>query len=183
VNWKIREALRHIEDGGIIAYPTETVYGLGCDPFNAAAVLHLLDLKQRNIRQGLVLVASDFDQLQPLLLPLAPAVKKRVTKTVPGATTWVLPCLPDVPAWLRGKHATLAVRVTKHPLAAALCKQWGGPLVSTSANLHGKQPATGPLAVCKAFNGKLDYILHGNRGSGRPSEIRDGITGTILRKR
>ncbi len=104
MNWKIREALRHIEDGGIIAYPTETVYGLGCDPFNAAAVLHLLDLKQRNIRQGLVLVASDFDQLQPLLLPLAPAVKKRVTKTVPGATTWVLPCLPDVPAWLRGKQ-------------------------------------------------------------------------------
>jgi L-threonylcarbamoyladenylate synthase len=183
VNWKIREALRHIEDGGIIAYPTETVYGLGCDPFNAAAVLHLLDLKQRNIRQGLVLIASDFDQLQPLLLPLAPAVKKRVTKTGPGATTWVLPCPPEVPAWLRGNHASLAVRITSHPFAAALCKHWGGPLVSTSANLHGKHPATSPLAVRKAFNGKLYYILHGDRGCGRPSEIRDAISGTILRSR
>jgi L-threonylcarbamoyladenylate synthase len=68
-------------------------------------------------------------------------------------------------------------------MAAALCKQWGGPLVSTSANLHGKQPATSPLAVRKAFNGQLDYILHGDRGNGRPSEIRDGISGTILRSR
>ena len=183
MNWKIREALRQIEDGGIIAYPTETVYGLGCDPLNAASVLHLLDLKQRNIRQGLVLIASDFAQLQSLLLPLAPAVKKRVTKTGPGATTWVLPCLPEVPTWLCGNHTSLAVRVTRHPVAAALCTQWGGPLVSTSANLHGKQPATSPLAVRKAFNGQLDYILHGDCGSGRPSEIRDGITGTILRSR
>jgi len=183
VNWKIREALRHIEDGGIIAYPTETVYGLGCDPFNAAAVLHLLDLKQRNICQGLVLIASDFAQLEPLLLPLTPRVKKRVTKTAAKPVTWVLPCLPEMPAWLRGKHASLAVRVTSHPMAAALCKQWGGPLVSTSANLHGKQPATSPLAVRKTFNGQLDYILHGDRGSGRPSEIRDGISGTILRSR
>ncbi len=183
MNWKIREALRHIEDGGIIAYPTETVYGLGCDPFNAAAVLHLLDLKQRNIRQGLVLVASDFDQLQPLLLPLTPAVKKRVTKIGPGATTWVLPCPTEIPPWLRGNHTSLAVRITTHPVAAELCKHWGGPLVSTSANLHGKQPATGPLAVRKAFNSNLDYILHGERGSGRSSEIRVGITGTILRRR
>jgi L-threonylcarbamoyladenylate synthase len=183
VNWKIREAVRQLENGGIIAYPTETVYGLGCDPFNGTAVLHLLDLKQRNIRQGLVLIASDFAQLQPLLLALTPTVKKRVTKTGPGATTWVLPCLPEVPVWLRGNHAGLAVRITRHPLAAALCKHWGGPLVSTSANLHGKQPATSPLAVRKAFNGKLDYILHGDRGSGQPSEIRDGIHGTILRSR
>jgi L-threonylcarbamoyladenylate synthase len=183
VNWKIREALRQLEDGGIVAYPTETVYGLGCDPFNGAAVLHLLALKQRGIQQGLVLIASDFAQLQPLLLPLTPAVKKRVAKARPGATTWVLPCPPEVPAWLRGNHTSLAVRITRHPFAAALCNHWGGPLVSTSANLHGKRPASSPLAVRKAFNGHLDYILHGDCGSGRPSEIRDGISGTILRSR
>lgn len=183
MNWKIREALRHLENGGIVAYPTETVYGLGCDPFNGAAVLHLLALKQRGIQQGLVLIASNFAQLQPLLLPLTLAVKKRVTKTRPGATTWVLPCPPEVPAWLRGNHTSLAVRVTRHPSAAALCDHWGGPLVSTSANLHGKRPATNPLAVRRAFNGQLDCILHGDCGSGRPSEIRDGITGKILRDR
>ena len=181
MSWKVREAVRQLQLGGIIAYPTETVYGLGCDPFNAAAVLHLLALKHRGIQQGLVLIASDFAQLKPLLLPLAAATKSRVTKTSPGATTWLLPCLPEVPVWLRGDHSSLAVRVTSHPLAAAICEQWGGPLVSTSANLHGKHPASSPLAVRKAFNGQIDFILHGERGSGRPSEIRDGITGKILR--
>lgn len=181
MSWKVREAVRQLELGGIIAYPTETVYGLGCDPFNAAAVLHLLALKQRGIQQGLVLIASDFTQLKSLLLPLTTATKSRVTKTWPGATTWILPCIPEVPAWLRGNHSSLAVRITSHPLAAALCEQWGGPLISTSANLHGKQPARNPLAVRKAFNGQIDRILHGERGSGRPSEIRDGITGKILR--
>jgi L-threonylcarbamoyladenylate synthase len=181
VNWKIREAARQLENGGIIAYPTETVYGLGCDPFNGAAVLHLLALKQRDIQQGLVLIASEFSQFEPLLLPLPPPVKKRVTKPGPVPTTWVLPCLPGVPAWLRGRHTSLAVRVTQHPVAAELCRQWGGPLVSTSANLHGKHPATSPLAVHKAFNGQLDCILHGDPGSGRPSVIRDGFSARILR--
>lgn len=181
MNWKIREALRQLEGGGIIAYPTETVYGLGCDPFNGTAVLHLLALKQRSIQQGLVLIADDFARLQPFLLPLTAAVRKRVTRSRPEATTWVLPCRPEVPVWLRGSHTSLAVRITRHPFAATLCKHRGGPLVSTSANLHGKRPATSPLAVRKAFNGQLDYILHGDCGSGKPSEIRDGISGTILR--
>ena len=181
MNWKVREAVWQLENGGIIAYPTETVYGLGCDPFNGTAVLHLLALKHRDIQQGLVLLASEFAQLEPLLLPLPAATKKRVTKTRPVPTTWVLPCLPEVPVWLRGKHTSLAVRVTQHPVAAELCRQWGGPLVSTSANLHGKHPATSPLAVHKAFNGQVDCILHGDRGSGRPSEIRDSISGRILR--
>jgi L-threonylcarbamoyladenylate synthase len=181
VSWKIREAVRRLEHGGIIAYPTETVYGLGCDPFNATAVLQLLALKQRSIQQGLVLIASDFAQLKPLLLPLDPATEARVTTTGPGAITWVLPCLPEIPAWLRGQHSGLAVRVTTHPVAAALCKRWGGPLVSTSANLHGRHPSTGPLAVRKAFNARVDCILHGEPGSGRPSEIRDAISAKTLR--
>ena len=181
MNWKIREAVRRLEHGGIIAYPTETVYGLGCDPFNGAAVMQLLALKQRDIQQGLVLLASDFAQLEPLLLPLAPATRKRVTQ--PGAvpTTWVLPCLPEIPAWLRGSHNSLAVRVTTHPVADALCNHWGGPLVSTSANLHGRHPATSPLTLHKAFKGQLDCILHGEPGNGLPSEIHDGISGKILR--
>ena len=183
MSWKIREAVRQLEHGGIIAYPTETVYGLGCDPFNATAVLHLLALKQRGIEQGLVLIASDFAQLKPLLLPLNPEAEANVTKTGPSATSWVLPCLPEVPAWLRGNHTGLAVRITTHPVAAALCKRWGGPLVSTSANLHGRHPSTSPLAVRKAFNGKVDCILHGEQGCGRPSEIRNGISGKILRNR
>jgi len=182
MSWHIRQAARLIASGGIIAYPTETVYGLGCDPFNGDAVLRLLALKQRAMDQGLILVASHFGQLEPLLLPLEPAVRERVARPGKTPTTWVLPCQTDIPVWLRGRHTSLAVRVTTHPLAAALCDAWSGPLVSTSANIHGRRTASTPLAVRLAFGNRLDYILHGATSSGnRPSEIRDGITGAILR--
>jgi len=182
MNWHIREAVRKLGSGGVIACPTETVYGLGCDPFNAAAVLHLLALKQRSIRHGVILIAADFEQLEPLLLPLTPAVRKRVATPAAPPVTWVLPCRPDTPAWLTGNHDTLAVRVTSHPVAVELCNCWDGPLVSSSANLHGKAPATNPLAVRKAFDGQLDYILHGSDdASNVPSSVRDGLTGNILR--
>jgi len=182
MTWHIREAVRRLDGGGVIAYPTETVFGLGCDPFNAQAVLRVLDLKQRSIEQGLILIASDFGHLEPLLLPLSATVRKRILETWPGPVTWTLPCLPEIPAWLRGSHRSLAVRLTSHPLARALCAAWNGPLVSTSANRHGKPPAISALRVRMAFNDKLDYILHGNvAGTGKPSEIRDGITGRVLR--
>jgi L-threonylcarbamoyladenylate synthase len=182
LTWHTREAVRRLGAGGVIAYPTETVYGLGCDPFNAMAVLRLLALKQRNIEQGLILIASDFAQLEPLLLPLSATVRKRILKTWPGPVTWTLPCLPEIPAWLRGSHRTLAVRLTSHPLAHTLCEYWNGPLVSTSANRHGNSPARSALGVRLAFDAELDYILHGKvAGSGKPSEIRDGITGGVLR--
>ena len=182
MNWHIREAARHIAGGGVIAYPTETVYGLGCDPFNGTAVLRLLELKQRNIEQGVILIASHFDQLEPLLLPVDKSVRKRILKSWPGPVSWTLPCQPETPYWLRGRHNSLAVRVTGHPVAAALCNEWDGPLVSTSANIHGGHPATGPLAVRKTFNGYLDYILHGTANmSGKPSVIRDAISGRTVR--
>ena len=181
MSWHIREAIRHLTAGGLVACPTETVYGLGCDPFNGQAVLHLLSLKQRNMDQGLILIASCLSQLEPLLLPLKPIVRKRLAGTPVKPVTWVLPCLPEIPAWLRGKHDSLAVRVTTHPVAADLCSAWGGPLISTSANIHGRPSTINPLLVRKAFNKQLDYILHGPHGSNIASEIRDGITGTILR--
>jgi L-threonylcarbamoyladenylate synthase len=174
--------VRRLRAGAVIAYPTETVYGLGCDPFDAAAVLRLLDLKRRSIEHGLIVIASDFSRLEPLLLPLTTALRARVMATWPGPVSWVLPCLPETPLWLRGAHCSLAVRVTSHPLARALCAAWNGPLVSTSANRHGASPATTALGVRMAFNGELDCILHGTvGGTGMPSEIRDGMTGGVLR--
>jgi L-threonylcarbamoyladenylate synthase len=181
-SWHIREAVRRIDSGGIIAYPTETLYGLGCDPFNGPTVLRLLALKQRSIEQGLILVASHFGQVEPLLADMPPATRKRVMYPCKQPVTWVLPCLPDVPYWMRGRHDTLAIRITAHPIAAGLCDRRGGPLVSTSANIHGRRPAIGPLSVHKAFNDQLDYVLHDPAvAANRPSEIRDGITGAILR--
>jgi L-threonylcarbamoyladenylate synthase len=180
LNWRIREAVRQLHAGGIIAYPTETVYGLGCDPFNGDAVLHLLSLKQRAMSQGVILIASELAQLKPLLLPLQATTKKRIKGTSSKPVTWILPCRPETPVWLRGEHDSLAIRITSHPLANELCKAWGRPLVSTSANVHGRKPATSAIQVHKAFNNQLGCILYGPQGNNIPSQIRDGLTGKLL---
>ena len=117
--WHLTQAVRCLEKGGIIAYPTEAVYGLGCDPLNTDAVERLLQLKQRNWRKGLILIASDFSQLQPYLRPLSPEIEKTVFSAwqTNTAVTWLLPAQPDVPLQLRGLSDKLAVRVTRHPLS------------------------------------------------------------------
>jgi len=182
MNWHIREAVRHIAAGGVIAYPTDSVYGLGCNPCDGVAVLHLLALKQRSPAHGVILIGSELDQFTPFIEPLTPAITRRISRTNGAPVTWILPCRPETPAWLTGRHDSLAIRVTDHPVAAALCDAWGGALVSTSANIHGRRPATSPLDVRKAFDGRLDYILHGTAGAtNRPSTIRDGLTGEVLR--
>lgn len=168
--------------GAVIAYPTEAVYGLGCDPLDAAAVARLLDLKQRPASAGLILIAADFAQLEPFLEPLSPALRRTVFATWPGPVTWLLPARPEVPVWLRGQHDSLAVRVTAHAGSAALCRAFGGALVSTSANPHGRTPARTPLQLHRYFGNDLGYLLPGPLGGRlRPSEIRDGRSGQIVR--
>lgn len=168
--------------GGVVAYPTEAVYGLGCDPDNAAAVQRLLDLKQRSVDKGLILIAADEAQLECYVDLGDVTMAARVRASWPGPVTWLLPVRPGVPAWLRGAHTTLAVRVTDHPLAAALCRAFGGALVSTSANLSGQPALRDAAAVGAAFGETLDAILVGEVGGReRPSEIRDAATGEVLR--
>jgi L-threonylcarbamoyladenylate synthase len=181
VNWQLHEAVRLLRAGGVIAYPTETVYGLGCDPYSGAAVLHLLALKQRSIDQGVIVVASDLAQLLPFLQPLSPAMRRRIGMPSAPPVTWVVPCRAETPHWLTGQHDTLAVRVSSHPIVRALCEGLGGPLVSSSANLHGRRPATSALAIRRAFGNRLDAIVHGDCGTGQPSSVRDAVTGRILR--
>jgi len=181
-HWHIRQAVRAIHGGGVIAYPTEAVFGLGCDPLDAQAVMRLLALKGRPAKKGLILIASSLEQLQPYLAPLTPALKRKLGATWPGPVTWLLPVRPETPWWLTGDHDTLAVRVTAHPLAAELCRAAGTPLVSTSANPAGHRPARDALAVQRMFGDGLNYILHGaTSGQNRPSEIRDARTGTVVR--
>ncbi len=180
--WQLRQAARVIHGGGLIAYPTEAVYGLGCDPLNAAAVQHLLALKNRPMDKGLILIAADLEQLRPYLLPLSADGEVTIAATWPGPVTWLLPARPETPRWLRGRHNTLAVRVTDHPLAAALCRQSGHPLVSTSANRSGQTPARNPLAVRRTFGADINFILNAPLGNQTtPSTIRDLISGRIIR--
>ncbi len=182
LDWHLRLAARVLHGGGLIGYPTEAVYGLGCDPLDGDAVLRLLELKRRSPAKGLILIAAARDQLAPYLLPIPGAIEARLANSWPGPVTWLLPARPEVPFWLRGRHATLAVRLTAHPVAAALCRAFGGALVSTSANLAGRPPARSALAVRRRFGGQLDYLLPGALGGeAGPTQIRDARSGRIVR--
>lgn len=180
--FQIRRAVRVLRSGGVIAYPTEAVYGLGCDPLNAAAVHRILELKLRPWQKGLILIASDQQQLAPFIQPLSTELQAQLDQSWPGPVTWLLPARPEVPRWLRGEHDSIAVRVTAHLGTIALCQGFGGAIVSTSANPATIEPARDPLKVRRYFSQRLDMILHGpSSGRGRPSEIRDGRSGTLVR--
>jgi len=177
----LRRAAGILRQGGVVAYPTEAVYGLGCDPLNQEAVKYVLAIKQRPVEKGLILIASRFEQLKPFVLAVPPEVQERLDESWPGPVTWLLPARPTAPRWLSGKHDSLAVRVTAHPLAAALCEAFGGAIVSTSANPAGRPPARSALQARIRCPG-VDLILQGSTGPlARPTPIRDAVTGRVLR--
>jgi L-threonylcarbamoyladenylate synthase len=179
----LREAVRHLSWGDVIAYPTEAVYGLGCDPMNAEAVYRLLAMKRREVDKGLILVAADIEQLLPYLQPLSVTELETLRQSWPGPVTWIIPCLPSVPVWLRGAHDSLAVRVSAHPLVQQLCSAWGGPIVSTSANVSGRPPARSALDVRRIFGTQVDCLLHAQTGGAdRPTQIRVLGSDAILRR-
>lgn len=182
-SWRRGLAVRHLERGGVIAYPTEAVYGLGCDPRSEAAVRRILELKARPPEKGLILIAARFDQLLPFIQMPPAELLAQILPSWPGPVTWLLPAAPDVPEWLRGNHATLAVRVTAHPIAAALCLAFGSPLVSTSANLSNRPPARSLLKVRSYFRAAHDLlIVPGPLGGLRhPTPIFDPYRGQRLR--
>lgn len=181
-SWHLKQAARTIQAGGVVAYPTEAVYGLGCDPLDATAVQRLLALKQRPMEKGLILIAADIAQLAPFMATLKDKDRETLDNTWPGPVTWVVPARPDTPLWLRGQHNGIAVRVTDHPLAAALCRATGHALVSTSANPAERPPARTALQVRRYFGQELDTILSGPLGKqSRPTPIRDLISGKTLR--
>jgi L-threonylcarbamoyladenylate synthase len=176
---KIRRAAQVIRAGGIIAYPTEAVYGLGCDPRDHDAVRKILSLKQRPERAGLILIAADIGQLDGWITSQPDFDRAMEPDAV---VTWVVNAGPATPEWISGGRDTVAVRITRHPIAAALCLAADMPIVSTSANRRGRPPASSALQVHCGFGSTIDYVLPGPTGKRlQPSEIRDARTGAILR--
>lgn len=177
-------AAAHVHEGGVLAYPTEAVYGLGCDPHDRAAFDALFALKERPPTQGVLLIAADFAQVEPYIdLDAVPeAVMAQVHATWPGPNTWVFPRSARVPDWVAGAHAGIALRVTAHPPAARLCRAFGAPLVSTSANPHGQPPARDVATLSRYFDDRLAAALDAPLGGqDRPTVIRDALTGAIIR--
>ena len=171
-----------MSNGGIIAYPTEAVFGLGCDPMNQQAVKNLLCIKNRSEKKGLILIAADPVQLTPFIDELPAQLFNKIMQSWPGPVNWLLPANPHSPAYLRGMHKLQAVRTSNHPIVKALCLQFGGAIVSTSANFNKRPPAKTAIQVRLSFNNTIDYILGGNVGSQKqPCEIRNGLDNRIIR--
>ena len=180
--WHVRRAARVLDSGGVIVYPSEGVLGLGCDPFRASSVRRLLRLKRRPMRMGFILIASAFEQVRPLIATLPPALEREVRDSWPGPVTWVLPAAEHVPEWLTGGRDSLALRVTAHPLASAICSAFGAPVVSTSANTRGRTPPRHLLSLSRELRSGVDYVVPGRTGGARgPTEIRDARSGALLR--
>jgi L-threonylcarbamoyladenylate synthase len=147
------------------------------------AIDRLLAMKQRDWRKGLILIASDFEQLEPYVIVPSRAAWRRARLSWPGPATWVFPAADETPMWLSGDRDTLAVRVTAHPVARALCEAWGGAIVSTSANRDSQSPAMSATAVRRIFGRQLGALVPGALGGlDKPTTIREVATGHILRR-
>lgn len=174
----VARAARIVRDGGIVAYATEYCFGIGCDPRDPTAVRRVLRIKHRPQHKGLIVLAADIDQLATYV----DDIPAHVRATWPGPRTWLLPRRHDVPAWIAGTHATVAVRVTAHAPAAALCRAAGMAIVSTSANRAGQKPLRTYREVLQRFGAEVDYVLPGVVGDlAAPTPIRDAASGASVR--
>lgn len=167
--------------GGVIAYPTEGVFGLGCMPDDDDAVMRVISIKRRDPRKGLILIASRRAQFDDWVDPAA----GRIPDADPSRPiTWIAPARPHVSPLVRGDHQGLAVRLTTNPIAAAICDAVASAIVSTSANLAGESVARNRFVLRRKLGACVDYIVPGDCGpAAGASEIRDLATGAIIRPR
>ncbi len=178
----LNSALSCLNKGLVIAYPTEAVFGLGCDPFNLNAVQRLLSIKSRSMEKGLILVASEWSQIETLVEPIPPRSLIQIQSNWPGPFTWLFPASQHVPDWIKGHHNTVALRISAHPIVRELCQAFSGPLVSTSANQEGELPLRDTRSVEIMFGKQVDFIVPGKvGGQANPTIIRDAISGEIIR--
>ena len=178
----LKRAISGCAKSGVIAYPTEAVFGLGCLPLNQESVNKILKLKDRPVDKGLILVAFSIEELESFVdFSKVEHNRQEINKSWPGPVTWLVPAKPETPNWLTGIHDTLAVRVSAHPLVRDLCEKLG-PIVSTSANPSSAEPAKSNQAVREYFLNDIDYVIPANISNDlRPTEIRDGQSGNIVR--
>jgi len=172
-----------LQQGGVVAYPTEAVLGLGCDPHNKSAVYNLLTLKQRPVDKGLILVAKNFSQLLPYVddAKIPTHMRTEIFSSWPGPVTWLLPAAKQAPKWITGGSDLIAVRVSQHFIVRQLCELFGKPLISTSANVSGAKPAVNAEQLYQQFDKTLLLVDGALGGANKPSQIRHGISGQTIR--
>jgi len=179
---QIVNAVDALRAGGVIAYPTEYCFGLGCDPRDVDALSRLLEIKQRQRDRGVILVAATLEQVSEYAELKNLSRLDEIIQSWPGPNTWILPAKNSVSAWVRGKHASIAMRISQHVTCQALCTEFGHPIVSTSANRHGQDALLNTSDVMREFSQELNYVVDAPVGHAtRASTIRDAISGEQLR--
>lgn len=196
------QAAKWLQAGQLLAYPTESVWGIGCDAYDKAAVQRILDIKQRPQAKGMIVVTDSAERLAPLLDALGDGQRQQVINSwqttndnmelrYQQAHTWLLP-IPQslttvVPPWITGQHQTVAVRVIAHPTIRQLCQQLVsahnpfGLIVSTSCNPSGQPPAMTFTAAYAYFGEQIRYLQAETLGYTLPSQIRDAVSGLLVR--
>lgn len=182
---QLNDDIAALQQAQVICYPTEAVYGLGCDPDSETAVMALLAIKQRPLEKGLILIADNYGQLLPYVDDAKIPMDKRaeIFSAWPGAVTWVMPAKATTPKWLTGKHNTIAVRVSNHPVVKRICNEFGKPIVSTSANLAGQAPVLTLAQAERVFGERVAVYVAGELGGNRKaSQIKDASSGKLIRE-
>jgi len=179
-NSQIHQAAIIIRNGGVISYPTESVFGLGCDPLSEPAVKRILQLKKRSADKGLIIIASNLQQLEPYIE--ITAKEKLIILNEKSVMTWLVRKSKLTPPWVSGKHSKIAIRISRHPLIMALCDEINQPIISTSANPAGIQPAISCRQSKDYFLNQVDlYLSDSAEMSGQPTKIKDIETGAYIR--
>ena len=184
VQYKVQEAAQTLKDGGVIVCPTEGVYGLSAVVTNSAAITRVISMKKRALNKGLIVVAADVAMLEGIVnfSALSADSLRLLHEKWPGHATFIVPTHMQINPLLTGGRNTLAVRVTAFPLLQALCREAGGPLISTSANISGSEPLQTLEELQATFASSVDYILDEPcQGLHKPSTIYDVLSGAILR--
>lgn len=182
MNPEIGQIIEVLDRGGVIAYPTEAVYGLGCRADDRAATERICALKDRRVEQGVIVLIRNLEQLADWIEPVPDKQKDKLASTWPGPVTWLIPATEHCPAWLKGRHPSLAVRQSAHPLCKQICESLDVPLVSTSANRSGQAPARSAAEAEKIFGDEVDLIIDAPLGDAeKPSAIFDLRSGDKLR--
>jgi L-threonylcarbamoyladenylate synthase len=173
VQREIEKGFKILQKGGVIAFPTDTVYGLGADAFNSTAVERIYEIKKRPKHLQLPLLIADVEQLTTLAEPIPEIAWFLARRFWPGGLTLVLSKTDSVPAYL-APGATLAVRVPNHPVCLALIQRLGNPIIGTSANISGQPAALTAEEVEQQLGGKIDFIINGGKcPGGRESTVVD----------
>ena len=181
-SFHIHLAVQNLNQGKLIAYPTESMFGIGCDPNNLSAVERILEIKHRSPAMGLILIASEISQLEPWVDFKQVPNMQPLLSSWPGHETWLVPAQKQVSNLLTGNHDTLAVRVSAHPIVRQLCNNFKAAITSTSANKNSRPEAKSLFSARQIFDAEIDYYVPGEiTGLGGASRIRNALTGQVIR--